>query len=196
MINYKILLQGYANFISKKLWKVNPTVVLIENRGEYIIFDPGVDRKPLLNALDKESLTVKDINYVFISHKHIDHIALAGIFPNAKLCTGKTIYEGAKEIKHNGNIFGNDIKTISTPGHTKNHNSLLFTVHNQKILLAGDVFWWHTKEKQAIDYKSLINKNDIFAENQKQLEDSRKKALKLADIIIPGHGKIFKNPGV
>jgi len=35
---------------------------------------------------------------------------------------------------------------------------------------------------------------DEMAWNQGKLEESRKKVLKIADWIIPGHGKMFRNP--
>lgn len=59
-----------------------------------------------------------------------------------------------------------------------------------KVLVAGDVFWWMDDEKQELD----INKSDPFTQNRKALLKSRQKVLKIADWIIPGHGKMFKNP--
>jgi len=38
----------------------------------------------------------------------------------------------------------------------------------------------------------LLNKKDDFAEKMSELVASRKEVLRLADWIIPGHGKIFK----
>ena len=61
-----------------------------------------------------------------------------------------------------------------------------------RIVIAGDLFWWRDNEKQRTDYHSLVYKKDPYAKNQTELIASRKKVLKLADYIIPGHGRMFK----
>ena len=94
MIKVKILIEGYADFSNPKKWKDNCNVILIESEDKKIIFDPGVDRKKLINSLKKEGLTAKDITHVFISHKHIDHTMLMGIFRKAIVCTGQNHYQG------------------------------------------------------------------------------------------------------
>ena len=61
----------------------------------------------------------------------------------------------------------------------------------QKVVLAGDVFWWADGEEQLVD----INKEDDAhpAElDMKALIKSRRVLLEKADYIIPGHGKMFK----
>ena len=37
-----------------------------------------------------------------------------------------------------------------------------------------------------------MNKEDDYANDMEKLKESRKKALEIADYIIPGHGKKFK----
>ena len=39
----------------------------------------------------------------------------------------------------------------------------------------------------------MTPEKDPMAWDQKELEKSRKKVLEIADYIIPGHGKIFRN---
>ena len=55
-------------------------------------------------------------------------------------------------------------------------------------MVGADVFWWAENEEQKVD----IEKHDDFAEDMKTLKESRRKALEIADFIIPGHGKMFK----
>jgi len=69
---------------------------------------------------------------------------------------------------------------------------LLVETEKGKILINADVFWWMDNEEQKTDTESLMNKEDIFANNIEELQKSRKKALEIADYIIPGHGKMFK----
>jgi hypothetical protein len=37
-----------------------------------------------------------------------------------------------------------------------------------------------------------MNLKDPYVKNEKDLKESRKKVLEIADYIIPGHGKMFK----
>ena len=60
-----------------KNWKVSSTVCLIISGDKKIITDPGCNRKALLEALNKENLSTSDIDFVFLSHRHPDHIMLA-----------------------------------------------------------------------------------------------------------------------
>ena len=51
-----------------------------------MVVDPGIlkSQQELVNALAKENLTVEDVNFVFITHSHIDHYRNIGMFPKAK----------------------------------------------------------------------------------------------------------------
>ena len=61
-------------------------------------------------------------------------------------------------------------------------------------MVAGYLFWWTEDEDQNTDdQKKLINRQDPLATDHKTLIQSRKKVLKIANWIIPGHGKTFQN---
>ena len=189
MTEIKVLIEGYAREI-KDGWIANSTVVLIKSNEKNIIVDPGFDRKKLLEALKKEKLKTSDINYVFLTHGHTDHSLLAGIFENASIIDELYIYKEEAIINHNGFISDIGLRIIRTPGHKEDHCSLIVEVEKEIYVVAGDVFWWTDDEKQEID----INKpdNDLEHMNIQKLIESRKKILKIADYIIPGHGKMFK----
>ncbi len=57
--------------------------------------------------------------------------------------------------------------------------------------MAGDTFWWTDDEEQKIDVEKQDDAHPDEV-NMKNLIESRKKVLKIADYIIPGHGKMFK----
>lgn len=73
MAKVKVLIEGYAKEL-KKGWVATSTTCLVTTGDKKIITDPGCNRKKLLEALKKEGLTTNDINYVFLSHCHPDHI--------------------------------------------------------------------------------------------------------------------------
>ncbi|MCX6818889.1 MAG: MBL fold metallo-hydrolase [Candidatus Aenigmarchaeota archaeon] len=189
MNKVKVLIEGYAEPL-KNGWLANSSVVLIKSNGKNIIADPGFDREKILNVLKKEKLKTSDIDFVFLTHGHIDHSLLAGIFENAKIVDELYVYQKDVITKHDGVIPGTDLKVIRTPGHMEEHCSLIVKTEKGVYAVAGDVFWWSENEKQEID----TNKPDNDPEhmNIQKLIASRKKILELADYIIPGHGKMFR----
>lgn len=193
MAEVKVLIKGYARE-EKGIEYASSTTTLIQSNAKNIIVDPGMNRRRLLNALGKERLKPKDIDYVILTHNHMDHMLLTGIFENAKVLDNGSIYSFDGKIEdHDGKVLGTDVKIINTPGHDQFHCSVLInTKEFGKVAIVADVFWWADKEKQKTDYESLITHKDPYVKNKKQLDASRKKILKLADYIIPGHGGMFK----
>lgn len=187
MAEVKVLIEGYARE-TKTGWGASSTVTLIRDSGKNIIVDPGINRKLLLKRLKEEKLSPKDIDIVFLTHYHPDHALLAGIFENALVADGDTIYEEDKETSYENVIPGTNLTAIKTPGHAYEHFSLLAETKEGKIIIAGDVFWWTEDQEQKID----INQDDPFTKDRAALVKSRKELLKIADLIIPGHGKICR----
>ncbi len=194
MTKVKVLIEGYAKEIEGG-WLASSSTTLIEDGGKKVIVDPGINRALLLRKLKKEGLTPDDIDIVFMTHYHPDHVFLASIFEKSMIVDGDTIYERDKETEYEGNIPGTNIKVIPTPGHAHEHCALLAKINKGNVVVAGDVFWWTSGEKREVkDVEALINKEDSFAKDKKALVRSRKKLLEMADWIIPGHGKMFRNP--
>jgi glyoxylase-like metal-dependent hydrolase (beta-lactamase superfamily II) len=197
MAEIKVLIEGYAKE-EKDVELASSTTVLIKENNLNIIVDPGMNRKLLIDNLKKENLSILDINYVILTHHHLDHILLAGIFKNAKVFDNNEIYSWDGKIKeHNGNIPSTSIKIIKTLGHGVFPCSILVNTKDLgKVVIAGDIFWWFDKETQKNDRESLIEHKDPYARKGNYIKESRIKLLDIADWIIPGHGKMFKSPKV
>jgi len=79
------------------------------------------------------------------------------------------------------------VSIIETPGHSPDMLGLVIETDKGKIVISGD----------AISSESQTNLStrpaDILLFNPDLYDISRKKILKLADYIIPGHDKMFKN---
>lgn len=71
-----------------------------------------------MRALDEEGLTTGDIDYVFLSHRHPDHVFLACLFEKAKYVTfdDHLIYDKDILLEYDKNVLGDDIEIIDTPG--------------------------------------------------------------------------------
>lgn len=191
MAKLKVLVEGYAKKVDRG-WLASSTAVLVKSNGKNIIADPGCNREKLLKALKTENLKPPGIDFVFLSHGHVDHALLAGIFENASIVTFENLmYKKDMQLKFNKRVLGSDTCVVETPGHTAEHCSLAVKTDAGIYVIAGDVFWWAEGEEQKAD----INKTDDAHPkelNMDKLIESRKRILEIADYVIPGHGKTFK----
>jgi glyoxylase-like metal-dependent hydrolase (beta-lactamase superfamily II) len=182
----KIIKPGYFKWIGKNRCQTGSNVVLIRDSKKNILVDtgsPGEDKK-ITAALKKEKLKPKDIDIVIITHPHADHIANNFLFSKALFIDSLGEFRGDKFLlaKAERKITKN-VRITKTPGHAMEDISII--VNNTEfgiIAVIGDLFWRGGDNKL------------IQVESPKTLAASRKKILLAADYLIPGHGKIFKNP--
>lgn len=191
MAEVKVLVEGYGKEVEGG-WIASSSATLVRANGKNIVVDPGCNRSKLVAALRKEGLKTGDIGFVLLTHVHADHTLLAGAFENAKIMTPAEIYDNDYCADHNNVIPGTDLKIIQTPGHSGVHCALVVPTAKGTCVIAGDLFWWVDGQEQRTDNESLIDLKDPFEKDRKALVESRKQILKIADWIIPGHGKPFK----
>jgi glyoxylase-like metal-dependent hydrolase (beta-lactamase superfamily II) len=191
MSTFKILVDGIAKK-SDKDWIAYPNTVLIEDSGKKILVDPGMNEELLLKGMERENLSINDIDLIFLTHHHIDHILNIRLFSKTDLCDGDEFNKDGKIIIHDGKIPGTNIQVIKTPGHATEHASLVMDTDQGKVCIGGDLVWWAADKEQKITREDLLNLEDPCAVDINQLKESRKKILDQVDYIIPGHGKMFK----
>ena len=191
MTEIQILIEGYAKK-TKDGWLASSSTVLIKDSGLNILVDPGSNKKLLLKKLVEEDLRPKDINLIFVTHYHLDHILNIRLFPNCDILDGSEINRDDKIFEYSGNIPHTNVQVIPTPGHAHEHASLLVKTDKGNIVIAGDLFWWGEDEEQKTDYDSLIKKEDPYVKDQDMIKKSREEVLEIADYVIPGHGKMFR----
>ena len=185
----KILVEGFTNaneFDEAGQEKTIPTITLVRDDDVVMIVDPGIleSQQILIDALEKEDLTVEDVNVVFISHSHIDHYRNIGMFPNARTLEGYGLWD-KDTVEEWSEAFSTNIQVLHTPGHDHTGLTLFVTTDIGVIAICGDVFWRENYPRDPFD--------DTFASNPEILKESRKVVLKMADWIIPGHGPMYKN---
>ncbi len=175
----KILVEGYASADSGG--HSCSTISLVRDEGLNIIIDPGTlpEQKILIDKLNEEGLSPSDINVVYITHSHMDHYRNIGMFPKAKTLDYWGWWESDVFSDYENSVTKN-IKLIKTPGHSYDGTTMLVTTEEGTVAICGDVFW-----------KENFPERDPFASNSGLLKQSRSEVLKLADFIIPGHGKMF-----
>lgn len=192
MAKLKILVEGYARNTKRGYYEATSNTVLIEDRGKKILVDPGCNKSLLLSGLKKEGLKPKDIDFIFLTHYHPDHVLNIRLFPNIDVLDGDKIYRGDREISFKVKIPGTQIEVVETPGHAFEHATPLVKTKEGVVAVAGDLWWWEDGKQKGLDAKSLLSLADPFAKDKAALRKSRKKILQKADWIIPGHGKAFR----
>ena len=73
---------------------------------------------------------------------------------------------------------------IATPGHTKQDVSVIVRVSGGIVAVVGDLF----ESADDLEQEELWRSSSEFPEEQ---ERNRRKILKMADYIVPGHGDMF-----
>ena len=187
-----VLTEGYVIDLAGGGYRASPSMVLIEGGGKRVLVDPGADRGGLLSGLSGRGFRPDEIDLIFVTHPHLDHILNIGLFSEAEVCDLNFVYRGDEEIPYGNFLPGTGVEVFSTPGHSLDHASLLVPSGGETWLVAGDLFWWKDGAIQRTDRKSLLALEDEMAYDLAALRASRAKALERADVIVPGHGKAFR----
>lgn len=185
----KILVEGSTNADSVAETgeeKTQPTITLVRDGDVIMVVDPGIleSQQVLIDALQKEDLTVQDVNVVCITHSHIDHYRNVGMFPNAKTLEFFGLWE--KNTAHDWKEqFSPDIQIMRTPGHDYTGITLFVQTKDGVVAICGDIFWRENYPQDPQD--------DAFASDIVKLKQSRESVLRMADWIVPGHAGMYKN---
>lgn len=166
--------------------QVASTVALVKSDDIIIIVDPGMvsENVNLAENIEKAGVELKDVTHVFISHHHPDHTVRIGMFPNATVVDFWANYQHDVWEDHGDPYeLAKGIRVIRTPGHTDEDASLI--VEAEDGIYVFTHVWWNEKMEPEID---------PLAEDHAKLLESRANIIKISDYIIPGHGKMFKNP--
>jgi len=139
---------------------------VLHSHGQIVLVDTGLGTGKLLENLQSAGVTAEQVNFVVITHLHGDHIGWnindgKPTFPNASyLIPSKdwdhftkgeisgSLAENVLPLESLGimNLIDNDhavtpeITTLSTPGHTPGHISVLINSGGQKACVVGDLF--------------------------------------------------------
>lgn len=187
--------------------------ILVETDGKQILFDTGngVEDSQLMPTLKAKGIEANDIDYIFITHLHGDHIGgltqnESAVFPNAQLYIPQAEYDGwmkmeetkTTKIRNLIHIYSNKItlfddktplphgiSSIATYGHTPGH-----TIYQLgQNLIVGDIM--HGVALQ-------IANPEICARYDMDIEkaiESRKAVIKLAkDKGLVLYGMHFPEP--
>ncbi len=177
----------------------NGYLIYFENENAAAIIDPGDEAYSLLNLAQEKQLTIE---YILLTHAHIDHIIGVKAIKNATEALimlhpeDEFLYEGLEDqaewfgypaesappidkYLHDNqilNIGEHHIKIIHTPGHSP--GSVSFLIENN--LFCGDTL-----------FEGSIGRTDLEGgDYDKLIQSIKRKLFILPDdtIVYPGHG--------
>ena len=189
------------------------SVIYLHKDGKDILFDTGMgaDDSQLIPALKKMRLSPEDIDSIFITHTHKDHIGGlvdegAVIFPNAELYVpmrewqvfsdttkhkkNKYYYEIADGYRDRLRIFNvHDslpcaIEALPAYGHTYGHTIYSF----DDCLVVGDLMHAPDLQLQYPQCCAMYDENKAFAAKTRRsiIDMARNKQLKMYGMHFPG----------
>ena len=164
--------------------RVSGTVTLIVDGEAVIVVDPGMvaDRGALLAALAAHGPRQEDVTDVVFSHHHPDHTVNAALFQNARIHDHWAIYQGDRWLDRDahGAVLAPSVRLLRTPGHTSEDISTLASTADG--VYACTHAWWSAAGPEE----------DPLGTDAAALKASRDLLLKVATVIIPGHGTPFR----
>lgn len=160
------------------------TVTLVRDGDLAIVVDPGCVPEPgaLLGPLAAAGLTPGEVDVVFITHAHTDHYRQAGLFPTARLLDAWGWWEGDLWRDFDGRLSP-ATEVVRTPGHSEDSLTLFVRTPEGEVAVCGDVIYDEASGEA----------DDPFVTTPTDLAASRRLVLERADLIVPGHGPMFRN---
>ncbi len=152
-------------------------VTYIETSNHKILFDAGTNVKYIKERLSELSSSIEDIDYIFITHVHDDHIkALKGIIKkyNPKICLSKIMYDELEFLHEYNNILLYDdlvelddsvIDIIKTSHDTTDARSFIIRSEDKSIVYLTDTGYINQKY-----FRKLYNNNVYLFESNHDIE--------------------------
>ena len=191
-LTYKILYEGtlprdpHGNWNSNILHRCTTALIYCMKNEEIdksstILTDPGWtdndEELKIINGLEKIDLSFEDIEYVFITHAHNDHIC--GIMNCSAI-------ENAKILMKDSEIMNRfPLEIFSTPGHSPDSRTLCFQCDKKYTAVVGDAV---INEDYLIN-QEIYRPNGYTGKEEKQTIETMQFIKDKFDVIIPGHGK-------
>ncbi len=188
------------------------SLALLRGEGRTILFDTGPFRvRPmLLEALARLGLKPRDIDTVFLTHLHWDHVENIDLFAHAEILTPHVEFEYAANPRPgdwgtppyvramlegmNVNLLPNEetqlfdgVRTLLLPGHSIGLQGLVVETEEGRAVMASDALWSARDATRGIP--------DVAFFNPAQAQASLDRALAAGDLFYPGHDRPFRLKG-
>ncbi|NHN32719.1 MBL fold metallo-hydrolase [Paenibacillus agricola] len=168
------------------------TTVLLVAEGKNILIDPSFPREEMARILDARcGLTHEDIDIVYLTHSHGDHVVDIHAFAKATLLMAKEEFKYLKNpddphlsgVKPAEAPLAAGIEYIHLPGHTLGLTGLVFQAAEGNIVLASDAAMTEDFYRTKQGYFNNVDPDATV--------ESINRIAEIADIVIPGHDNYF-----
>lgn len=171
------------------------TSTLIKGSKNNIIVDPSQNGDEMERTLfNRSGLHPRDIDTVFFTHHHGDHLVGADVFNHAKWYMSETdlqimrkgTIEEQKFAERTIPVFSDfvfGITEIPLPGHTLGNTGLFFNTSDGRVMICGDAVMTRDFFEAECGYYNSID----FELSTQTIQ----KIANLADVVIPGHDNYF-----
>lgn len=160
------------------------TVAFVRDGDHRIVWDPGMvpSQGVIAEPLRRLGVEPDDVTDVILSHHHPDHTLNVGMFPNARVHDHWAWYRG--DLWMNRECDGFDVSPSVTLARTPGHTAECLTVlaETAEGVVAMTHLWWSADGPPE----------DPYADDPASLHASRRRILATADLIVPGHGAMFR----
>ena len=155
--------------------KGNSTLIKTENLN--ILVDVGMNLKYLKEKLLDADTKLEDIDYIFLTHTHKDHIGALSTFikkNNPMICIGKKMladlnwlynYENVILLEDVLNLENVCVEVIKTSHDTSESNGYIFTSNNSSLVYITDTGYINNKY-----FEKLCNKSMYIIESNHDVE--------------------------
>jgi N-acyl homoserine lactone hydrolase len=181
-------------------------VTLIEGTKRILVDVAHNGRRTLLlERLKERGLTPDDIDYIFLTHSHWDHMLNIDLFPNSKVLIHPVEREYIKHPRETdwatpsyttlilestqlqevrgGEEVDDGVSVIETPGHSRGSMALLVRNGDETIAVSGDAL------PNALSVKTGLPR--IVFWDEEEAKASIRKLLDSAGSFYPGHDRPF-----
>jgi|Deesub1362A_J573_1020465.scaffolds.fasta_scaffold01329_6 glyoxylase-like metal-dependent hydrolase (beta-lactamase superfamily II) len=180
MASFEIVLKGEIIRKNDLILYASSTVCFIDD-GIYLIVDTGNrDKKvEILERMNEIGISPKEIDVIFNTHAHRDHIGNNELFVNAKIFAPEVECLEIPKAEVSLDFLSDNVRVLKTPGHTWNHSSVLI---DEKICVAGDAI---------PTLENLKNWSPPRIHVSKELAmESMRRIIESSELIIPGHDDV------
>ena len=177
----------HAGYIRDDGSRVGSSISLVRDGDAILVADPGMvaRRSMITDELAARGVAPEDVTHIWISHHHPDHTMNIALFPNAEVVDFWARYRDDLWLDHDGDGYRvtPHAQLWLTPGHTEEDTTLVVEADDGVYALTH--LWWRPDRSPAVD---------PYASDQAALERARERVLAAADVVIPGHGDLFRVP--
>jgi glyoxylase-like metal-dependent hydrolase (beta-lactamase superfamily II) len=205
-------------------WRLPVHVTVVRTRGACVLVDTGVGPSGTIAArwlnvagtleadLGALGVTVDEIDIVFLSHLHQDHVGWLAApgsprptFPNARHVVSRAEWDSVQRKSMPGHVreafapvlsaglldvggaLPPHMRAIPLPGHTRGHSGVLIAGSVQRLIVAGDAFN-HPLQLSEPQLPALADADraQATATRRRLLQLAREQRLTIIGAHLPG----------